>query len=141
MGTPANRRRLPSPTDGTTPPPANVDPTANADTAKGTKGQPVEVGVLANDSDPQGNNTLDAKSVKLLDPASGQPVTTLKVAGEGTWTVNPTTGKVTFTPDAGFTGNPKPVQYTVSDTEGHTSKPATITVTYDARRRRRTTRR
>jgi len=86
--------------------------------------------VLANDADPQGNHTLDAKSVKLLD-ANGQPVSTLKVAGEGTWSVNPTTGKVTFTPEAGFTGNPKAVQYVVSDTEGHTSKPATITVTYD----------
>ncbi|WP_392406918.1 Ig-like domain-containing protein [Cardiobacterium hominis] len=117
--------------DGSTPPPANVDPTANADSAKGTKGQPVEVDVLANDSDPQGNNTLDPKSVKLIDPATNQPVTTLKVAGEGEWKVDPTSGKVTFTPEPTFTGNPKPVQYTVADTEGHTSKPATITVTYD----------
>uniref|UniRef100_UPI0028E9D94C Ig-like domain-containing protein n=1 Tax=Cardiobacterium hominis TaxID=2718 RepID=UPI0028E9D94C len=95
--------------DGSTPPPANVDPTANADTAKGTKGQPVEIDVLANDSDPQGNHTLDPKSVKLIDPATNQPVTTLKVAGEGEWKVDPTTGKVTFTPEPTFSGNPKPV--------------------------------
>ena len=117
--------------DGSTPPPANVDPTANADTAKGTKGQPVEVDVLANDSDPQGNNTLDPKSVKLIDPATNQPVTTLKVAGEGEWKVDPTTGKVTFTPDPAFKGNPKPVQYVVSDLDKHESQPGTITVTYD----------
>ena len=40
-------------------------------------------------------------------------------------------GKVRFTPDNGFTGNPTPVQYTVADTGGHTSKPGTVTVTYD----------
>ena len=101
------------------------------DTAKGTKGQPVEIDVLANDSDPQGNHTLDPKSVKLINPATNQPVSELKVAGEGEWKVDPASGKVTFTPEPTFTGNPKPVQYTVADSDGHTSKPATITVNYD----------
>ena len=53
------------------------------------------------------------------------------MAGEGEWKVDPTTGKVTFTPDTGFTGNPKPVQYVVSDIDKHESQPGTITVTYD----------
>ena len=127
----SNDSSLRAPDDAVTPPPANVDPTANADTAKGTKGQPVEIDVLANDSDPQGNNTLDPKSVKLIDPATNQPVSELKVAGEGEWKVDPTTGKVTFTPDPAFKGNPKPVQYVVSDIDKHESQPGTITVTYD----------
>ena len=40
-------------------------------------------------------------------------------------------GKVTFTPETGFTGNPKPVQYVVSDADKTKVEPATITVTYD----------
>ena len=87
--------------------------------------------MLANDSDPQGRDTLDKGSVKLLD-ANGQGVTTLTVAGEGTWTVDTTSGKITFTPDAGFVGNPTPVKYTVADVNGNVSEPATVTINYAA---------
>jgi len=58
-------------------------------------------------------------------------VTELKVAGEGEWKVDPTTGKVTFTPDPAFKGNPTPVKYVVSDIDKHESQPGTIIVTYD----------
>ncbi|MDO5090403.1 MAG: hypothetical protein Q4D61_02545, partial [Cardiobacteriaceae bacterium] len=87
------------------------------------------VDVLGNDTDPQGNNTLDPTSVKLLDPA-GNPVTSLVVPNEGTWSVDPASGEVTFTPEAGFTGNPSSVQYTVADKDKNVSAPASITVTY-----------
>ncbi|MBH0007715.1 Ig-like domain-containing protein, partial [Psychrobacter sp. SWN149] len=43
---------------------------------------------------------------------------------------DPTTGAVTFTPEADFTGDPTPVEYVVSDTTGLTSEPATITIDY-----------
>ncbi|RKW17200.1 MAG: hypothetical protein D8H94_04450, partial [Cardiobacterium sp.] len=124
-----------APDDAVTPPnpqpqPGDDAPVANADSMKGTKGQPVTVDVLANDTDKQGNDTIDPTTVKLVDPATGDKVTTLKVTGEGTWEVM-AGGKVRFTPDNGFTGNPTPVQYTVADTDGHTSKPGTVTVTYD----------
>jgi CshA-type fibril repeat protein len=33
----------------------------------------------------------------------------LVVSGEGTWTVDPVTGAITFTPETGFTGNPTPI--------------------------------
>ncbi|NJL98773.1 MAG: hypothetical protein HC924_08140, partial [Synechococcaceae cyanobacterium SM2_3_2] len=42
------------------------------------------------------------------------------------------TGVVTFTPEAGFTGDPTPISYTVSDTDGNVSNPATITITVTA---------
>ena len=102
-------------------------PAAVADTGTGATGQPVTVDVLANDSDAQ--NDIDPTSVKLLDP-NGNPVTTLDVPGEGSWTVNPTTGAVTFTPVAGFTKDPTPVSYTVTDKTGMVSNQATITVDY-----------
>ncbi len=99
-------------------------PQAAADRSAGNAlGQPVVVDVTGNDS-----TTLDPTTVRLLD-AAGKPVTTLAVAGEGTWTVDPATGKVTFTPLAGYTGNPTAVRYTVADRAGHTTE-STITVVY-----------
>ena len=115
----------------TAPQDANDAPVANADNMKGEPGKAVEIDVLKNDTDPQGESTIDKTSVKLLDPTTGAKVTELKVAGEGEWKVDPTTGKVTFTPDPAFKGNPKPVQYVVSDIDKHESQPGTITVTYD----------
>ncbi|NDQ31313.1 hypothetical protein GYK49_14225, partial [Lactobacillus paracasei] len=85
------------------------------------------VNVLANDSDAQ--DDIDPTSVKLLDP-NGNPVTTLDVPGEGSWTVDPTTGAVTFTPATGFTKDPTPVSYTVTDKTGLTSQPVSITLDY-----------
>ncbi|NKQ39942.1 MAG: hypothetical protein HF962_00005, partial [Sulfurovum sp.] len=54
----------------------------------------------------------------------------LVVAGEGTWTVDDTTGEVTFTPVAGFTNDPTPIKYTVKDDTDLESSEATITVDY-----------
>jgi hypothetical protein len=70
-----------------------------------------------------------------LDPASVQIVGTAKpgdplvVPGQGIWSVDTTTGQITFTPDLGFTGNPTPISYTVKDTKGLVSAAATVTVT------------
>ena len=61
--------------------------------------------------------------------AGGDRVTTLSVPGEVVWTVNPTTGALTFTPQDGFEGDPTPVDYEVTDTTGDTVG-ATVTVTY-----------
>ena len=45
-------------------------------------------------------------SKKLVDPMTGQPTneTSVTVAGEGTYTIDPTTGAVTFTPEKDFVG-------------------------------------
>ncbi|MGL4745365.1 MAG: Ig-like domain-containing protein, partial [Dermatophilaceae bacterium] len=87
-------------------------PTVVAETA-------VEVGFVAQTA-PQGTVvTLDpSDDVPGLDPTSvylvgkdGEQVDRLTVPGEGTWAVDPETGKVTFTPEPGFTGNPTPVRF------------------------------
>ncbi|WP_201595491.1 VCBS domain-containing protein [Psychrobacter fulvigenes] len=111
-------------------PPVNQAPVAKDDTAEGETGQPVIIDVVANDKDPE--NDLDPTSVKLIDPVTGDEVTSLVVDGEGTWEVDSTTGTVTFTPEAGFTNDPTPVDYVVSDKTGLKSNEATITVDYPA---------
>ncbi len=56
-------------------------------------------------------------SVRLLTP-DGDRVLELVVPGEGTWVVDPVTGKVTFTPEPGFTGDPTPVRYVGQKSDG-----------------------
>ncbi|PID64540.1 MAG: hypothetical protein CR963_00390, partial [Gammaproteobacteria bacterium] len=90
-------------------------------------------GVLVDVTNNDSNNDIDPTSVKLIDP-QGNPVTELTVPGEGTWTVNDGTdpnkplGTVTFTPETGFKGEPSPVEYTITDNNGNTSPPATISI-------------
>ena len=53
---------------------------------------------------------------KLVDPATGRTTdeTSVTVAGEGTYTINPTTGEVTFTPAPSFVGTAKGIDVTLS---------------------------
>ncbi|WP_342992115.1 CshA/CshB family fibrillar adhesin-related protein [Streptococcus australis] len=53
---------------------------------------------------------------KLVDPATGltTDAPSVTVEGEGTYTINPTTGEVTFTPEPSFTGTAKGVEVTLS---------------------------
>jgi uncharacterized repeat protein (TIGR01451 family) len=103
-------------------PPTAVD---DADTGN-TIGDAVAVDVLANDSGVSA--ALDPASVVLRDPSGGW-VTSLAVAGEGTWSVDPATGTVTFRPEAGFLVDPTPIGYRVTDANG-LSATATVTVDY-----------
>ncbi len=109
---------------------ANLPPVAADDSSEPNQllGQPVTVETVGNDSDPE--DKLDPTSVKIVD-ASGNPVTTLVVEGEGTWTVNPTTGAITFTPEDGFLADPTPITYTISDLSGNESNAATVSIDYE----------
>ena len=76
------------------------------------------------------DKTAEITSKKLVDPATGQPTdeTTVTVAGEGSYTIDPTTGAVTFTPEKDFVGTVKgvTVQATATITNAN-GKTATIT--------------
>ena len=76
------------------------------------------------------DKTAEITSKKLVDPATGQPTdeTTVTVAGEGTYTIDPTSGAVTFTPEKDFVGTAKgvSVQATATITNAN-GKTATIT--------------
>ncbi|WP_213283547.1 DUF11 domain-containing protein [Cellulomonas hominis] len=94
---------------------------ADRDNDRGTR---VTVDVVGND-----RGSLDPTTVRLVTPGNGALVTELVVAGEGTWTVDPATGAITFTPQPGFTGDPTPVGYQVSDVDGNVTA-AQVLVTY-----------
>ena len=84
---------------------------------------------LTNDVD--GSGTINPATVKLCSSGQSAPnctATTLTVAGEGTYTVDPVTGVVTFDPLPTFTGTATPITYQVSDSFGQTDS-ATITPT------------
>ena len=88
---------------------------------------PVTVPVLGNDDT---GDSVDPTTVQIVGTANpGDP---LVVPGEGTWTVDPVTGAITFTPEAGFTADPTDITYTVDDDEGNTSNPANVNIEYDA---------
>ena len=76
------------------------------------------------------DKTAEITSKKLVDPATGQPTdeTTVTVAGEGSYIIDPTTGAVTFTPEKDFVGTAKgvTVQATATITNAN-GKTATIT--------------
>jgi parallel beta-helix repeat protein len=93
----------------------NMPPKAANDSASTLKNAPVTISVLANDSDSDG--TLNAASVTL-------------VAGptHGTTSINPTTGAVTYTPAANYTGSDS-FTYKVQDNNGAFSNIATVSLT------------
>ena len=89
-------------------PPANQPPEAGNDTATTTQGESVNINVLANDSDPDGD--------ELTTAIGTQPES-------GTLAVNPN-GTFTYTPNQGFTGTDS-FTYTTSD---GTNDPVTATI-------------
>jgi T1SS-143 domain-containing protein len=89
----------------------NDAPTAAADTASTAEDTPVVIDVLANDND-----------------ADGDPLTvTAASAANGTVTIDPVTGALTYTPNANFSGSDT-INYTLSDGAGGTSA-GTVAVT------------
>jgi CshA-type fibril repeat protein len=109
--------------------PVNDPPVAVNDAATTNEDTPVTITILSNDSDVDGSlvpSTID------LDPSTAGVQTTFTVAGQGTFTVNPATGVVTFTPVLNYNGTTTPITYSVCD--NGTPLPAqcasaTITVT------------
>lgn len=97
-------------------PPANEAPVANSDYATTTRGVAVDIDVLANDTDANGN--IDPTTVTITSQPSRRG---------GSVSVNPTTGVVTFTPRNGFAGSTV-FAYTVADTDGAVSNTTTVQV-------------
>lgn len=95
---------------------ANGTPRTVDDTASTLPGVPVGLPVLSNDVAGVGIPfKIDSLTVSGTTPA------------QGSWTVNPVTGIITFTPAPGFVGTAT-ANYTVTDLDGKTST-AVMTVT------------
>ncbi|WP_352259900.1 tandem-95 repeat protein, partial [Psychrobacter sp. TB55-MNA-CIBAN-0194] len=109
-----------------------TSPVTTDDSEIGVSGQQVIIDVLNNDFDFDGD-ILPTTVIITQSPAGGTIAVDGKsviVAGEGTWSVDGTTGDITFTPENGFTGDPTPISYTVSDSTGLTSNESIITIDY-----------
>ncbi|BAV05896.1 gliding motility-associated C-terminal domain-containing protein [Filimonas lacunae] len=97
----------------------NALPVAIADTANVVSGGFVSIPVVANDTDADG--TIDPTSVTIVQPVAN-----------GTTSVNPTTGAVTYVPATGFYGVDS-FSYTIKDNSGAFSLPVTVIVNVNAR--------
>jgi hypothetical protein len=107
------------------PPIANDDQSLN-----NISGSSVTLNLLGNDTLNDDLPALPNLVTVDLDPESEGIQTTLVVPGEGTWTYNSVNGTVTFVPFAGFTVNPTPIEYLLTETATGLSDMAIITVTY-----------
>jgi hypothetical protein len=92
----------------------NISPTAAADTVSTTPATPISIDVLSNDNDPDG--TLVPASVAITAaPTNGAAV------------VDAASGRITYTPAAGFSGTDT-LSYTVNDDRGAVSGQATVSI-------------
>ncbi len=101
-------------------------PTAVDDNGSGMPGNAVEIDVL--DNDEAGDADIDPTTVQIA--GTNNQGSSLVVDGEGTWSINPTTGAITFTPLTSLIGSPTPIQYFVLDEDNYASNLATVTITY-----------
>ena len=114
-----------------TPTTATYSPTVKPVTPKGVDTFTKDIQGATQKGTPEfkpGKATIDGKEVevpidtkepaKLIDPKTGQPVDSVTIDGEGTYTVNPETGEVTFTPEKDFTGQAKGVTVKRVDKNG-----------------------
>ena len=111
-----------------------VEPTGKPTTTEGAQGQPQEGTPTFTPGDAKVPMKIDAtQPAKLIDPATGQPTDATTIPAKdangkevGTYTIDPTTGKVTFTPNKDFTGTPVPATVQAKDANG---TPTTATYT------------
>ena len=99
--------------------PVNDAPAPRDDEADVPEDGSVEVAVLANDTDVDGEEDLDPTSVRVVGGPSN-----------GTATVSPVTGKITYTPNANFDGTDT-FTYEVCDDQGACAK-AMVSITVSA---------
>ena len=87
-----------------------VTPTGEDKTSVGPKGQPQTGTPVFEGGSVEINGKEETVEIdtnvpaKLIDPKTGDPVDSVTVEGEGTYTINPKTGEVTFTPEPEFLG-------------------------------------
>jgi CshA-type fibril repeat protein len=124
--TDANGYKATSTLTPTIPPP----PTADNETSSGSINTAQVIDVVTGDAAGSGA-TLDRTTVRLCTTGTANSScsgTSLTVTGEGTYTVNTTTGAVTFVPISTFTGTATPIKYVIADSTGQKTA-ATITPT------------
>ena len=98
-----------------------VEPTAEPKETSGKQGQPQTQETESMFKQGDEVAPIDKTTVKLVDP-SGNEVTTMPALKDGkevgTYTIDPTTGVITFQPNKDFTGTPDPAKVVAKDTNG-----------------------
>jgi hypothetical protein len=99
------------------------------DVRSAAAGSVVTINLLENDS-----GDVDPTSITFVIPSDfngtarlSRDQKTMVVDGEGEWSVDGN-GTVTFTPEAGFSGNPTPIRYKASNVDGSKTATAKITI-------------
>ena len=101
-----------------------VTPTGEDKTSVGPKGQPQTGTPVFNGGSVEINGKEETVEIdkdvpaKLIDPKTGDPVDSVTVEGEGTYTIDPKTGEVTFTPKPEFLGTATGVTVQRQDKNG-----------------------
>ena len=126
-GTPDPAKVVAKDTNGTkvettyTPTVTPVVPTAEPKETTGKQGQPQTQETESMFKKGDEVAPIDKTTVKLVDP-SGNEVTTMPAMKDGkevgTYTIDPTTGVITFQPNKDFTGTPDPAKVVAKDTNG-----------------------
>jgi len=93
----------------------------NNDTAQANGENPVTIDVLGNDI-----GDINGSTVLLVNP-DGNLSREVSIVGEGIWSID-SKNRVIFTPMAGYTGTPTPINYVVRDRNGNLSEQATIQI-------------
>ena len=111
-----------TPTTGNyTPTVTPVVPTATPKETSGKQAQPQKQDTETMFTKGDEVAPIDKSTVKLVDP-SGNEVTTLPATKDGkevgTYTIDPTTGVITFQPNKDFVGTPDPAKVVAKDTNG-----------------------
>ncbi len=101
-------------------------PIANPDTASTTAGVAATFNITANDT-PSTGRTIDNLTVDL-DQTTITIDTSRVIPGEGTFSYDPSTDTMTFTPEIGFVGT-STISYLVEDDTGERSNNADISTT------------
>ena len=116
-GTPATAKYTPTVTP--------VTPTSEDVESTGKQGQKQKQTPKFTEGDPVAPITINAdQPAKFIDPATGEPTdeTTLPAMKDGkqvgTYTIDPTTGEVTFTPNKDFVGTPDGITVQAKDANG-----------------------
>ena len=94
----------------------NNAPVADSETTTVTEDSSVVIDVVSGDTDAEDGVPL-ASSVQIVN-ANDSTGRVKTVAGQGVWTVNATTGAITFAPTANYAGPVTPISYTIADSAG-----------------------
>jgi gliding motility-associated-like protein/uncharacterized repeat protein (TIGR01451 family) len=107
-------------------------PVANDDiSADHTSGDIAVINILANDLLHNGLQALPGLVTVDINLQTAGIQNELVVAGEGVWRYNPSTGDLSFTPDPGFTTDPDPITYLLTEILTGLNDEATVTVDYN----------